>query len=131
LTIAADAGAPLETSTRFDLTGSGMDGMVQMETGRLRMRPVQPRGLDSLTVLNGDPNKMKYISSPLSRHYVKEALDCMIEEWHRIHIWYAKLFLEPPPDWFDLFCLLQCWRRLGYQQFSLNAIRYDRCGCWP
>jgi len=63
-----------------------MNGMVQLETERLRMRPTQPRGLDSLTVLNGHPNKMKYISSPLSRHQVKEALDCMIEEWHRIRI---------------------------------------------
>ena len=68
MTVAADAGVPLETSTCFDLTGSGMDGMVQLETEHLRRRTVQPRGLDSLTVLNGDPNKMKYISSPLSRH---------------------------------------------------------------
>jgi hypothetical protein len=67
--------------------------------------PVQPRDLDSLTALNGDPH---------NRHHVQEALDWMIEEWHRIRIWYAKLFLEPPQDWFDLFCLLQRWRGLGY-----------------
>ena len=54
------------------------------------MRPVQPRDLDSLSVLNGDPTKMKYISPPLSRHQVKEALDWMIEEWHRIgYGWFA------------------------------------------
>jgi hypothetical protein len=54
----AEAGAALDASTRFDLTGSGMNGMVQLETESLRMRPTQPRGLDSLTVLNGDPNKI-------------------------------------------------------------------------
>jgi RimJ/RimL family protein N-acetyltransferase len=54
------------------------------------MRPVQPRDLDSLSALNGDPHKMKYISPPLSRHQVKEALDWMIEEWHRIgYGWFA------------------------------------------
>ena len=64
--------------------------MVRLETLRLRMRPVQPRDLDSLSALNGDPHKMKYISPPLSRHQVKEALDWMIEEWHRIgYGWFA------------------------------------------
>jgi RimJ/RimL family protein N-acetyltransferase len=67
-----------------------MDGMVRLETLRLRMRPVQPRDLDSLSALNGDPYKMKYISPPLSRHQVQEALDWMIEEWHRIgYGWFA------------------------------------------
>jgi RimJ/RimL family protein N-acetyltransferase len=75
----ADAGA----ATRFDLTGSGMDGRVRLETHRLRL-PVQPRDLDSLSALNGDPSKMKYISPPLSRHQVQEAPDWMIAEWHRI-----------------------------------------------
>jgi RimJ/RimL family protein N-acetyltransferase len=88
----ADAGASLEALTRFDVTGSGMDGMVRLETHRLRLRPVQPRDLDSLSALNGDPAKMKYISPPLSRHQVKEALDWMIEEWRRIgYGWFAIL----------------------------------------
>lgn len=64
--------------------------MVRLETLRLRMRPVQPRDLDSLSALNGDPHKMKYISPPLSRHQVQEALDWMLEEWHRIgYGWFA------------------------------------------
>ena len=64
--------------------------MVRLETHRLRMRPVQPRDLASLSALNGDPHKMKYISPPLSRHQVKEALDWMIGEWHRIGSgWFA------------------------------------------
>ncbi|HEX5679219.1 MAG TPA: GNAT family N-acetyltransferase [Desulfobacterales bacterium] len=64
--------------------------MVRLETLRLRMRPVQPRDLDSLSALNGDPTKMKYISPPLSRHQVQEALDWMIGEWHRIgYGWFA------------------------------------------
>jgi RimJ/RimL family protein N-acetyltransferase len=67
-----------------------MDGMVRLETLRLRMRPVQPRDLDSLSALNGDPTKMKYISPPLSRHQMQEALDWMIGEWHRIgYGWFA------------------------------------------
>jgi RimJ/RimL family protein N-acetyltransferase len=72
----ADAGVTLVASNLFDDTGSGVDGVVRLETHRLRMRPVQPRDLDSLSALNGDPTKMKYISPPLSRHQVKEAVMC-------------------------------------------------------
>lgn len=69
---------------------SGMDGMVLLETARLRMRPVQPRDLDRLSALNGDPHKMKFISPPLSRHQMTEAMDWMIGEWQRIgYGWFA------------------------------------------
>ena len=105
------AGAPLNASTRVDVMGSGMDGMVRLETARLRMRPVQPRDLDSLTALNGDPNKMKYIGPPLSRHQVQEALDWMIAEWHRIGY-----------GWFSVF---EKSSRTFVGQVGLQCFEYD------
>jgi RimJ/RimL family protein N-acetyltransferase len=62
----------------------------QFETERLKLRPVQPRDLDDLATLEGDPAKMKYISPPLSRHQMKETLDWMISEWSRLRCgWFA------------------------------------------
>lgn len=64
--------------------------MTRFETERLALRPVQPRDLDDLAILEGDPAKMKYISPPLSRHHMKETLDWMISEWNRVRYgWFA------------------------------------------
>lgn len=79
----------------------------RLETERLILRPCTSEDLDALTMLNSDPEVMRYISSPLSRQQVADVIAWFVAEWERLSYGWFALFEKEAGDFVGQ-CGLQC-----------------------